>query len=97
MNSEWARRVFQILVEEVGAYNNEAGDQLADFIYHQEDECTEYRFGGMLGFGGKFWSDRVWRVTCYPEDRTPEREAAMARANVRLAALHAECGCGETR
>lgn len=51
----------------------------------------EFRFQGALGFGGKFYNDgRVWRVGCYGEDRTPERLAMIARANVSLAALKEE-------
>lgn len=47
-------------------------------------ECGEYRFQGALGFGGKVWAPRLGRparVTCYPEDRTPERIAIIERVN----------------
>lgn len=51
-------------------------------------DCGEYRFMGSLGFGGKVWSNRGrLYVTCYPEDRTPERQAAIDWANARLATL----------
>lgn len=49
---------------------------------------VEYRVGGSLGFGGKLYVDRQGcRVSCYREDETPERRAAIDAANVRLKAL----------
>lgn len=78
------RRVWRILHEECGA-REEIPD---DFIYHWP--CDEYRFQGALGFGGKVWQARgryqPLRVTCYEENATPERKAAIERANARLAA-----------
>lgn len=47
------------------------------------DGISEWRFSGRLGFGGKIYSN-PWRVDCYREDRTPEREAMIAEANRRL-------------
>lgn len=54
--------------------------------------CVEYRFGGALGSGGKVYSQggRLW-VGCYPEDRTPERDAMVERATERLALLWEPC------
>lgn len=50
--------------------------------------CSEYRFMGALGFGGKFRNDgnhdNVPYVDCYPEDATPERQAMIETANARL-------------
>lgn len=46
----------------------------------------EHRFGGLLGFGGKLhWAHGRLYVSCYQEDRTPERAAMIERANARLA------------
>jgi hypothetical protein len=52
-------------------------------------ERMEYRFKGLLGFGGKLWLDMDGRarVSCYSEDETPERVAAMAAANKMLQRL----------
>lgn len=48
----------------------------------------EYRFQGLLGFGGKFWNaNDKWYVTCYLEDATPWREDAIADANRALSKL----------
>lgn len=59
--------------------------------------CHEFRFGGLLGAGGKVWADwsphdrtRSFRVTCYPEDRTPERESLVTFANDHLRAIDGE-------
>lgn len=49
---------------------------------------SEYRFGGNLGSGGKFYiSDRMhdrWYVDCWKEDLTPEREKVIRIANEHL-------------
>lgn len=54
---------------------------------HPKD-THEFRFQGVLGFGGKVWfsQDRIY-VTCYPEDETPERKVMIASANEQLAKL----------
>lgn len=50
------------------------------------DNYGEWRFCGDLGFGGKIYTSEhaAPRVSCYPEDRTPERDAAIQRANTAL-------------
>lgn len=49
---------------------------------------TEYRFCGLLGFGGKFWrANGRWYVNCYSEHETPERLALIAIADKQLARL----------
>lgn len=78
---EFYRKVYKILVNHGGAQK----DMTRDFIAHALEEkhpLTEWRFSGTLGFGGKFWrqNGRVY-VTCYPEDRTPAREAAIEKMN----------------
>lgn len=62
------------------------------FTYHHTDAkypSTEYRFGGFLGFGGKFrnTSDHIY-VDCYKEEETPENRYMIARANADLAELY---------
>ena len=78
-----ANAIYDILKEECGATEF----WREDFVRSGAD-ITEYRFQGVLGFGGKFWNtnDR-WYVTCYSEDETPERRGVMDAANKRLAAL----------
>ena len=77
--------VYDVLVEECHAPNDV--DARREFRYAWPTH-EEYRFVGALGFGGKVWHtrDRIY-VTCYPENRTPERLAMIDRANERLAEL----------
>lgn len=86
MDEATAHKVWDVLVETAGAH--ERGRD--EFVYHQtrKHPPTEYRFQGLLGFGGKFWSERArWRVTAYPEDMTPERKTIIEQANAALAEL----------
>jgi hypothetical protein len=80
MTAEEKRAVWDVLVETCGAH-----PQMWDEFQLCFPECTEFRFQGDLGFGGKVWSIRgsVY-VSCYPEDRTLEREALINAANLRL-------------
>ena len=83
-----ANAVYDILVEHAGASDHPHSFARADFILSlSEQNVTEYRFMGSLGCGGKFWNDRGWRVTAYPEDMTPERKQAIDATNRALAAL----------
>lgn len=80
-------RIWEILKEHCGA-----GDFWKDnFIsvaqgWGVEFHDLEYRFQGALGFGGKIWIERNGssRVTCYPEDETPERRRMIDAANAAL-------------
>ena len=83
---EVANKIYDILVEECGAWE---GDRDM-FLFHFKD-ITEYRFCGNLGFGGKIWrrqplfSPPSYWVSCYPEDRTPSINEMVQKANARLA------------
>lgn len=76
--------VYEILCG-LGAHESDI-DQWHHFW--NDPENTEYRFCGLLGFGGKFWrTRREWYVNCYPEDETTERAALIRLANRALSAL----------
>lgn len=81
LTSQQAHRTYDVLVELGGA--QERGRQ--EFVFHQTRGCAEYRFGGYLGFGGKYYSDAN-RVSCYREDDTPELLELIKQINQRLAA-----------
>lgn len=86
LTDEIANRAYDVLVEECQA--PEYGRN--DFVRHYmiNPRATEWRFQGALGFGGKFWrSGGKAYVTCYVEDRTPERKAMIDRANEILDAV----------
>ncbi len=83
LTPEEAARVWSILVVFAGARLS----QTDMFMHHAVvNGVTEYRFIGKLGFGGKYYSDN--RVSCYPEDRTPERDEIIRITNEKLKALN---------
>lgn len=98
LTAEQANAVYDVLVEHAGA--SEQGRD--GFVVTQVNtHCQEYRLGGALGFGGKFWRttgihredpDLTWSVSAYPEDMTPERRRAIDDTNQALAALSRQDG-----
>jgi hypothetical protein len=80
-----ANKVYDLLVSIGGA----SEDETFDFIYHHcesEFGCSEWRFRGKLGFGGKYRS--TWNgVTYYPEDETPEMARIKAELDERLSEI----------
>ncbi len=87
LTAEQANAVFDVLVECA-----DAGEwQRDEFVQtHVEGRCDEFRFQGLLGFGGKFWrTNGRWYVSAYPEDiaAQPERQAVIDATNARLAEL----------
>lgn len=80
-----AEAAYDILVEEAGA-NPDTGDRYA-FVQYVRTNGQEYRFIGLLGFGGKFRNGTIGGtpdVCCYPEHMNPERKAIIAKVNARL-------------
>lgn len=74
--------VYGILVTHAGAREDERTSFVAYFIRDTEGGLgSEYRFRGSLGFGGKCYMTPLGhaRVSCYSEDRTPERDATIAK------------------
>jgi hypothetical protein len=87
MSEAEAHGVWRILVECCGCRDDEM-DRTTFIICQAKRLETEWRFQGLLGFGGKFWRNMGrWYVSCYPEDKTPEREVMIEKANERLRAL----------
>lgn len=76
--------IWAILVRYCGA----SEDGLSEFrrtMLLSDSNRMEYRFQGSLGFGGKLWIDPYnVRVSCYPEDVTPERSSAIDFANIEI-------------
>jgi hypothetical protein len=81
-----ADEVYRVIVEECGA-DEEQRVSFGFDRYWNEDGWKEWRFCGLLGFGGKVYRTNRGDVyvACYREDRTPDRDAMVARANERLA------------
>ena len=89
---EQAEAVYTILVKHVGA--RDTADARTSFVWAVIDRkhpCREYRFQGSLGFGGKFRNngshDDTPYVDCYPEHKTPARDAVILATNAFLADL----------
>lgn len=85
LTKERANKVYDMLVGIGGAFE----DDRSNFVYHHcesKDGCDEWRFGGKLGFGGKYYS-RENMVTCYSEDETPGRLELIKVLNKMLATL----------
>lgn len=86
---ELFRRVYDVLVDRAGA----PVSQREDFVRRQTEKADlwrtdEWRFGGLLGMGGKFWAGpEHFFVNCYPEDRTPSRVSVMVETNAELKPL----------
>jgi hypothetical protein len=92
LTEQQAKAMHDVLVAECGASPDDQYGVLQAFLRYATQTprlgALEWRFCGALGFGGKwYWDGRRAYVSCYPEDRTPEREAMVERANARLAAL----------
>lgn len=94
MTKEFLEKVYAILVELGGATLD--GWQKDAFIQAHLDKeypCQEWRFGGRLGFGGKYYS-RENRVDCYIEDYKGARRDLIAQINTKLKSLKDEINCG---
>lgn len=80
-------RVWDILVEHAGACT---GPRERETFIHAfaSPRTTEYRFQGLLGFGGKFRrnSGGVY-VDCYPEDLNPTTQAILDKVNGLIAKI----------
>lgn len=95
-----AYRIWDILIRECGARHDEEGWNRQAFVQIQAEGCSEYRFQGDLGFGGKFrvtsspnrWHGQ-WYVDCYQEDENPLRKVMIEAANKALLELWAETHC----
>jgi hypothetical protein len=90
-----AHAAYDILVRLAGASDHrDARDEFVYHVAHVYRPATEFRFGGSLGWGGKFRNNGncndTPHVTCYREHETPERVAAIVNVNTALAALFGE-------
>jgi len=86
---EEANRIWDLLMAEAGAIEH----WRKDFVYHQTKvdkygPPNEYRIGGVLGYGGKFWrSYDALHVSFYSEDESDDRNEVVRRTNERLAEM----------
>jgi hypothetical protein len=89
--NEHFTKVYGVLIEKAGAppsYSDSFLPFAADWWNNNFWSTKEFRFMGKLGMGGKIWLDpEGYRVSCYSEDRTPEREKILKDVNSDLMAL----------
>jgi len=89
-----ANEAFDILVRHCGAPESLRRGFLQCECDATTNGCSEYRFGGGLGSGGKFWNnDGRLYVTAYPEDCCPDRQRMIDGANAALARLRTYSLC----
>jgi hypothetical protein len=82
--------VYDILVKLAGARSDENNFEKHNFITSHlsttQYRCHEWRFCGLLGFGGKYWSGRN-QVDCYKENRGSKEKRIIEKTNAELAKL----------
>jgi hypothetical protein len=96
---EFVRAAWQeVLVPICGAHGDPDREGFTQAHLDTAYPCTEWRFQGNLGFGGKFRlrSDLSCAVDCYPEDETPARRETIQKANSALKELGARFGVQPT-
>lgn len=89
---EQASAAYDVLIQHAGA--RDTPDERYAFVYHvaiSDHPTMEYRFGGNLGWGGKFRNNgnrgNTPHVDCYREHLTKKTEAVIIACNADLAAL----------
>ena len=84
-----AHDIWDLLVAEAGA-NERDRWTFVDYLTRDDSlNSWEYRFMGVLGFGGKLHYNtyRGARISCYPEDADEKRLALIDRVNAELAEI----------
>ena len=82
LNEERANKIYDLLVSIGGAVERDREYFIHTFC-KDETGCTEWRFIGYLGFGGKYRNPSN-KVTCYSEDENPKRLDIIAKLNEKL-------------
>lgn len=83
-----AGAVYDLLVEKCGAYPR---DRDGFILHHQyiKNGSSEWRFGGLLGSGGKFYvTGHKWYVSNYTENGGPEENLLIAETNKALQGMY---------
>jgi len=83
MKRQTAHRIYDVL-EDYGADWTQR-DTFVRRHVNPPVTCTEWRWQGVLGFGGKLYTHRlVPYVDCYQQDETPTRLQAIQEINEKL-------------
>lgn len=91
LTADEAGAVYDLLVSKCGAYARDKDG----FVHHHADISaswgSEWRFGGLLGSGGKFYvTSNRWYVSNYSEDTGPEENLIIAETNAVLQQMYAK-------
>jgi hypothetical protein len=87
VNKNTANLIYNVLVRYGGAIEDMRDSFVSYCTREREVGRGEFKFFGLFD-SGKFWFGRDGRyVTYYPEDKTPEREAALAKIKFALQPL----------
>jgi hypothetical protein len=91
-----ATEIFDILVKHAGYFKCSSNKQ--EFLQCQNESpsklnefggCTEYRFQGKLGFGGKFWNiNNKFYISAYLEDLNEDTNKTINIVNELLKPIH---------
>jgi hypothetical protein len=85
-------KVWDILVEHAGAIERDRDGFLLHCL-EKKHPLTEWRFQGVLGFGGKVYrTGGRLHVKCYPEDETKRRRKVIDEVNALLSEITPEGG-----
>jgi hypothetical protein len=77
--------VWDLLVNDAGASKDPLDKESFVCAFTKiEYPTTEYRFCGSLGFGGKFWRNNGFYISCYREDETPKQLGTINRVNEQI-------------
>lgn len=88
LSKRMANRVYDILVEVCGALEAQRDRFVAYQTERADGQCSEWRFQGRLGFGGKFWRQHGRLYVNYgSEDASDEKMSICNEANHRLGKL----------
>ena len=79
-----ADAIYDVLVAQAGGHDSESWRLQFARFYANRKELREFRFGGLLGFGGKIWwtSYRGWYVSGNRSDQ--EAVVIIERSNAAL-------------
>ena len=89
LTEELANKIYDYLVKEIRAQESDRRSFVNTMI--NEKPTNEWRFQGVLGFGGKFWNEHNrFRVSKYPETGCARHEWVVAKANLHFMNLYKE-------
>ncbi len=81
---EQAIEVLDLLALHCGDIDESTRDSFVFYSQEKHILPLEFSFRGNLGFGGKIYLEDPPRVSCYPEDETPEILQAIQKVNRKL-------------